>query len=184
MGELHVRTATVERVEAHTTSTSAQTRFLNAFSKHVTSASWSVLPSLLPQWKPGLELGDYKIYRAFGIILMCPRFVLFAQYAIILFYTKIYKKTIIALSLIAAILYRSLSSVFPKTKLATVTLDDDTTDVEAVGQKSNVYIAWYIIAISETLLTVRVSCIWRVISFKGTHMAQCMSLPTLIILGE
>jgi low temperature requirement protein LtrA len=54
----------------------------------------------------------------------------------------------------------------------------------AMPQKSNVYIAWYVIALSETILTVVVSCVWRIISFKGTHMVQRMSLLTLIILGE
>jgi hypothetical protein len=75
-------------------------------------------------------------------------------------------------------LYGVLTPVFPKEKFDA--------DGIAVLQNSNVYIAWYIIAISETILTVAVSCIrfGRVISFKGTHMVQRMSLLTLIILGE
>lgn len=137
-----------------------------------------------PQWKPGQEIGDYKIYKAFGLMLMVSRLTLFSQYGVTLVYTKKYRKTVIPLglvmasTLIAAILYGALTPAFPKTVFA----DDGSGDL--VARKSNVYIAWYVIAISETILTVTVSCVWRIISFKGTHMVQRMSLLTLIILGE
>jgi low temperature requirement protein LtrA len=135
-----------------------------------------------PQWKPGQEIVDYKIYKAFGLMLMVSRLTLFCQYGVTLLYTKKHTKTIVPLAmvmgstLLAAILYGALTPTFPK----------DMFDVEGfeVPQKSNVYIAWYVIALSETVLTVTVSCYWRIISFKGTHMVQRMSLLTLIILGE
>jgi hypothetical protein len=117
---------------------------------------------------------------------MVSRFTLFAQYAVTLYYTRQYKKTIVPLlaimgsTLVAAILYGALTPVFPKDK----TLKDEYGQEWAISQKSNAYIAWYVIGLSETLITVCVSCIWRVISFKGTHMVQRMSLLTLIILGE
>lgn len=135
-----------------------------------------------PQWKPGQEHADYKIYRAFGLILMASRLTLTAQYGVTLLYTKKYKKTVIPLvlvigmSLIAAVIYGTLTRAFPNTKYDTIGY--------AILQPSNVYIAWYVMGISETILTVAVSCIWRVVSFKGTHMVQRMSLLTLIILGE
>jgi len=137
-----------------------------------------------PQWKPGQAQWDYKIYKAFGLILMVSRLTLFAQYGVTLLYTKKHKITILpillimASTLVAAILYGALTPAFP----------DTTYDVDGVpkDQYSNAYIAWYIIAISETILTVAVSCIpkWKAISFKGTHMVQRMSLLSLIILGE
>jgi low temperature requirement protein LtrA len=131
-----------------------------------------------PQWKPGQEIADYKIYKAFGLMLMVSRLTLFCQYGVTLLYTKKYKKTVVPLAmvmastLLAAVLYGVLTPTFPKTVF------------NAMPQKSNVYIAWYVIALSETILTVVVSCVWRIISFKGTHMVQRMSLLTLIILGE
>jgi low temperature requirement protein LtrA len=137
-----------------------------------------------PQWKPGQAQWDYKIYKAFGLILMVSRLTLFAQYGVTLLYTKKHRITILpillimASTLVAAILYGALTPAFP----------DTTYDLDgvAVDKYSNAYIAWYIIAISETLLTVAVSCIpkWKAISFKGTHMVQRMSLLSLIILGE
>ena len=135
-----------------------------------------------PQWKPGQGIEDYKIYKAFGIILMVSRITLFAQYGVTLFYSKKFTKTIVPLfmimgsTLLAAVLYGALTPAFPKTKF----------DEEGyiLPQNSNVYIAWYIIGICETVLTVGVSCFYRVISFKGTHMVQRITLLTLIILGE
>ncbi|KAF2274201.1 uncharacterized protein EI97DRAFT_422655 [Westerdykella ornata] len=134
------------------------------------------------QWKAGQEVTDFKIFKAFGLILMVSRFTLACQYGITLIYSRKYKKTvvpiaaIIASTTIAGVLYGALVAALPAMKY-----DADGSPIE---QKSDVYIAWYIIGIVETLITVSVSCIWRVISFKGTHMVQRMSLLTLIILGE
>lgn len=68
-------------------------------------------------------------------------------------------------------LYGVLTAIFPRSPLA-----DD--------QKTYVNVGFYVIAICETILTTAVSCTMRVISFKGTHLVQRMSLLTLIILGE
>ncbi|OCL03444.1 hypothetical protein AOQ84DRAFT_302786, partial [Glonium stellatum] len=128
-----------------------------------------------PQWKPGEETSDYSTFKAFSLILMVSRIVLVAQYGSTLYFTRKYRATKLPLLLvmgsytIAAILYGALTAAFPK---------GDTTT------KSSVYVAWYIISIVETLLTTAVSCRWRVISFKGTHLIERMSLLTLIILGE
>jgi low temperature requirement protein LtrA len=135
-----------------------------------------------PQWKPGQEENDFKIFKAFGYILMVSRFTLVAQYSVTLFYSKKYSKTVVPLvaiilsTLVAGILYGALTPIFPSNKA-------DEFGV-LIYQKSDAYIAWYVIGLSETIITVAVSCIWRVVSFKGTHMVQRMSLLTLIILGE
>ncbi|KAF2728351.1 hypothetical protein EJ04DRAFT_415106, partial [Polyplosphaeria fusca] len=135
-----------------------------------------------PSWKPGEEEDDYKVWRAFGFILMVSRITLASQYAVTLWYTKKYKRTIIPLalivasSLVAAIIYGALTAGFPKTQY-------DANEV-AIPKKSQVYIGWYIIGIFEIIVTIGVSSVWRVISFKGTHFVQRMSLLTLIILGE
>lgn len=46
------------------------------------------------------------------------------------------------------------------------------------------YIAWFILAVFEFVVLTASSIIWRVVSFKGTHLVERMSLLTLIILGE
>ena len=135
-----------------------------------------------PQWRPGQLHSDYRIYVAFGYMLMVSRFTLLAQYGITLWYTKEYRKTVIPLALVlgmcsvAAIIYGALTPAYPATRY-------DASGY-AIELPSNVYIAWYIIGLSETILSVGVSCYWRVVSFKGTHMVQRMSLLTLIVLGE
>jgi low temperature requirement protein LtrA len=135
-----------------------------------------------PQWKPGQEVDDYTVYKIFGLMLMVSRFTLFCQYGVTLFYTKKYKSTVrplvlvMAWTLLAAVLYGALTPAFPL-----ITHDANGADLP---RSSRVYVAWYVIAISETVFTVTVSCYWRIISFKGTHMTQRMNLLTLIILGE
>lgn len=120
---------------------------------------------------------------------MVSRITLALQYSLTLFYSKKYKKTILPLlmvigsTLTAAILYGALTPAFPKTKPM---LDEGGQPIPdtAIGQKSNVYIAWYIIAIMETILTVGVSMVMRVISFKVRTEHQprtfiCLLIPRL-----
>jgi low temperature requirement protein LtrA len=73
---------------------------------------------------------------------------------------------------ISATVYAILTAVFPR-------------DVPA-GElvRTYAYVGFYIVAIAETAVTTAISCYWRIISFKGTHLVQRMSLLTLIILGE
>jgi hypothetical protein len=96
---------------------------------------------------------------------MVSRITLFLQYSITLMYSRKYKKTILPLlmvmgsTLMAAILYGALTPAFPDIKM-----DENN---EPIPVHSDVYLAWYIIAIMETILTVGVSMVMRVISFKG-----------------
>jgi low temperature requirement protein LtrA len=49
---------------------------------------------------------------------------------------------------------------------------------------SHVYLIWYVVAVLETAFNIAVSSRWKVMSFKGTHLVQRMSLLTLIICKE
>ncbi len=49
---------------------------------------------------------------------------------------------------------------------------------------SRVYLAWYAVAFAETFINIGLSIGWEVLSFKGTHLINRMSLLTMIILGE
>lgn len=49
---------------------------------------------------------------------------------------------------------------------------------------SRVYVTWYVVSVCEALLNVGLSLFWDVLSFKGTHLMNRMSLLTLIIIGE
>jgi len=42
----------------------------------------------------------------------------------------------------------------------------------------------YILAAFEALAVIAISCVWRVVSFKYTHLVERIGLLTLIIMGE
>lgn len=54
------------------------------------------------------------------------------------------------------------------------------------GDVSNrgVYIVWYIVMLIEAAAVITISSVWRMLSFKKTHLMERMSLLTLIVIGE
>ncbi|KAF2486405.1 bacterial low temperature requirement A protein-domain-containing protein [Neohortaea acidophila] len=118
---------------------------------------------------------SYRSFQYFSLILMASRLILVCQYIQSLFFMRHFKRTRLPMVLIAstysiaAVVYLGLFWSFHPS---------------ADGSQNNSFIAWYVVAIMETALVTTISCIWRHISFKGTHLVQRMSLLTLIILGE
>ncbi|KAK4547471.1 hypothetical protein LTR36_001127 [Oleoguttula mirabilis] len=113
-------------------------------------------------------------FRALSLILMASRLVLVLQYLQSLWFTRHHTKTQLPMLLtaatyfVAAMIYLGLFFTFRP--------DGDA--------ENHTYITWYVVAVLETVIATTVSSVWRVISFKGTHLVQRMSLLTLIILGE
>jgi low temperature requirement protein LtrA len=55
------------------------------------------------------------------------------------------------------------------------------------GENKNhrlVYLVWYVVATVEAVAVVTISCSWRMLSFKKTHLMERMSLLTIIVIGE
>jgi low temperature requirement protein LtrA len=55
------------------------------------------------------------------------------------------------------------------------------------GESKNhrlVYLVWYVVATLEAIAVVTISCCWRMLSFKKTHLMERMSLLTIIVIGE
>lgn len=50
--------------------------------------------------------------------------------------------------------------------------------------RRSVYIVWYIMMIIEAIAVITISSVWRMLSFKKTHLMERMSLLTLIVIGE
>lgn len=48
----------------------------------------------------------------------------------------------------------------------------------------HLYLVWYAIMIVEALMVIGISCFWRMLSFKKTHLMERMSLLTIIVIGE
>lgn len=117
---------------------------------------------------------SFSSFQTLTLLLMASRLVLVAQYLQSLWFTRAYRRTHIPMLLIAAthavaaLVYLGLYwTLHPNSE-----------------GSNNSFIAWYVIAIAETAVATTVSCVWRVVSFKGTHLVERMSLLTLIILGE
>jgi hypothetical protein len=53
----------------------------------------------------------------------------------------------------------------------------------ATGPKL-LYMVFYGVMVAESVMTVGISCIWRMLSFKKTHLMERMSLLTIIVIGE
>jgi low temperature requirement protein LtrA len=47
-----------------------------------------------------------------------------------------------------------------------------------------IFVFWWIIMILEAFVIIAVSCTWRSLSFKATHLVERMGLLTLIVIGE
>lgn len=45
--------------------------------------------------------------------------------------------------------------------------------LDAKGE-NHTYLTWYVVAVVETIIATTISCVWRNVSFKGTHLVQRM----------
>ena len=124
------------------------------------------------QYSPEQNIVDGK---TLSLLLMGSRLTLTLQYGTSLFFLRSYPSArtplviVTATTFLSAMFYLSISFDF-------------TTFGES--RSSYAYVAWYIVALGETLINICASSYWRQLSFKGTHIVERMSLLTLIILGE
>ncbi|RPA97899.1 hypothetical protein L873DRAFT_1828768 [Choiromyces venosus 120613-1] len=130
--------------------------------------------SVSTQWNP-LDPGDVHTITALKTMtmaLMLSRFMLMIQYFVVMLFARIKKQAMLPLALhcstmaIAGSVYLGLYFAFEK------------------GDPAKSYIGWYITAIFEACAIIGTSSVWRVVSFKKTHLVERMGLLTLIILGE
>lgn len=125
---------------------------------------------------------NVKAFRALSMILMVSRLCLVAQYAVILFYVRRYSKTWAPLLwtmgalFVAAMIYLGTFFGFD-TKDA-----GESFPIQHGGPQT--YIAYYVVACIETVAIIAISCIWRVVSFKHTHLVERIGLLTLIIVSS
>ncbi|KAA8568908.1 hypothetical protein EYC84_007885 [Monilinia fructicola] len=113
-------------------------------------------------------------FRSVAIILMASRLVLSLQYSAILYHVWYYKNSktplflVVMANVVAALIY--FTTFFGFTK--------------ETSKTGRVFVVWYITAIIETAVNILISSKWKVLSFRGSHLVQRMTLLTLIILGE
>lgn len=122
-----------------------------------------------PNFDPAAQ--TQPTFRALSVVLMASRLALACQYGTIIYHVRKYRNTraplvaMVGLNLVAALIYLGITFAFQDTN-------------------TNTYVTWYIVAILEVIVTVGLSVYWKVLSFKGTHLINRMSLLTFIIIGE
>jgi low temperature requirement protein LtrA len=47
-----------------------------------------------------------------------------------------------------------------------------------------IFAIWWIVMFFEGIIIITISCKWRMLSFKATHLVERMGLLTLIVIGE
>lgn len=126
-----------------------------------------------------------KIFQIMSLVLMSSRLILIMQYGVVLIYVRQYRNTLIPLLATMATLLIA-AAVF----LGTYWGFDVTESTNAQGQEvarlahPDIYLAWYIVVILEAASVITISCTWRVVSFKQTHLVERVGLLTLIMMGE
>ncbi|KAH5578404.1 hypothetical protein HBI24_163160 [Parastagonospora nodorum] len=115
-------------------------------------------------------------YRQFGIVLVVSRIAIVMQYGVVMWQGRMFRQTLVPLGLstavhaMAAVAYGITIGVYPR---------------GAVGlEEQVVWLCWVIISIVEGLLIFLIAIIWRIVSFKYTHLIERLQLLTLIIIGE
>ncbi|KAF2741190.1 hypothetical protein EJ04DRAFT_507599 [Polyplosphaeria fusca] len=120
--------------------------------------------------------GSNTNFRILCYVLVISRALLAIQYLVVLFYIAAAKFSklflplglIVGIYSIAAIVFGVMTPAFQ--------------EVEKPNRA--IYSVWYVVMILESAGVVIISCIWRMLSFKKTHLMERMSLLTLIVIGE
>ncbi|KAI4657729.1 uncharacterized protein J4E78_006117 [Alternaria triticimaculans] len=121
--------------------------------------------------------GNNTNFRILCYTLVISRGLLAIQYLVVLFftwrakYTKIYLPIILMFA-VYAISMGAFAGMTPAFK------------VEGDHRRRLVYLVWYVVMVLEAIAVVAISCFWRMMSFKKTHLMERMSLLTIIVIGE
>ncbi|KAF2755590.1 hypothetical protein EJ05DRAFT_478564 [Pseudovirgaria hyperparasitica] len=119
---------------------------------------------------------DNVNFRILSWALCASRALLMIQYLVVLYFVmkRRYRRLYFPLALnafwylVTATVFGAMSAAFPNTG----------------NHHPHIYLMWYAAIFLEIVCVLSVSTIWRTLSFKLTHLAERMSLLTLIIMGE
>lgn len=119
------------------------------------------------------SIKDYRILQTMAIVLGASRWFLAMQHIVVaICVVPKHKKLLLPFILITLTYLVSGGAVF-----ATYA----TFNSKAV---SNGFIVWYVMIFVEAICVLTISSVWRMLSFKETHMKERLSLLTMIIIGE
>lgn len=132
---------------------------------------------LAPLYDTIVGTGMTRAFTGIGLVLMGLRFLLVIQYGIVLYFVRGFHKTLVPLVLTMAV-YLAAGIAFLVTSL--ISRGADITGAQAATRVT----WWYIIIGVEILGVVVISSIWRILSFRHTHLVERVGLLTLIVMGE
>lgn len=115
-------------------------------------------------------------FRILCYVLLLSRIQLAVQYTVVLFFSlhKGYRRLLLPLGLnvavfaVAAIAFGAMTPAFSAKQ----------------SNHQTVYAVWWVVMLLEVGCTIAISSIWRMLSFKATHLVERMGLLTLIVIGE
>lgn len=119
-----------------------------------------------------------RAFQGLALVLFGSRILLVVQYGIVMWFVREFDKTLMPLTL-TMFIYILSGIGFLTTWLSDRSVSDLMGDIG----KKHVRV-WYGIIAGETIAIIIVACIWRILSFKHTHLVERVGLLTLIILGE
>lgn len=146
--------------------------------KFVTFGIMVSLVGLGPMYESILTNKETRAFHGIALLMFGCRLLWIVQYSIVLYFVRAFDKTLIPM-LLTMLVYVGAAAGFLSTYL---------TDPKAMLQKGmdgaiHARI-WYIIICIEAVAIIVISMIWRILSFKHTHLVERVGLLSLIIMGE
>ncbi|KAF1831106.1 hypothetical protein BDW02DRAFT_532631 [Decorospora gaudefroyi] len=131
------------------------------------------------QFNPASEKGNGNNtnFRILCYTLVISRGLLAIQYLVVLYFTWKEKYSKIYLPLLLMFVIYALSTAAFAGMTPAFRNNDD-------HKYRLVYIVWYVVMVLEAIAVITISCFWRMLSFKKTHLMERMSLLTIIVIGE
>ncbi|KAJ4984599.1 hypothetical protein SVAN01_09921 [Stagonosporopsis vannaccii] len=115
---------------------------------------------------------DGESFRHFAVVLIVSRVSIAIQYAVVMWQGRMFRQTLLPLGLSTAIHVAAAIAYV----ITLVVYRNRVVQEEQV--------IWVAIAIFEGLAVLFTAMIWRIVSFKYTHIVERLQLLTLIIIGE
>lgn len=119
-----------------------------------------------------------RSFHGIALLMFGCRILWIVQYSIVLYFVRAFDKTLVPM-LLTMFVYVGAAAGFLATYL-TIRTQTTITGPEGVKYAR----IWYIIICIEAVAVIVISMIWRILSFKHTHLVERVGLLSLIIMGE
>ena len=127
---------------------------------------------------PGTVDGNNTSFRILCYTLVLSRLLFTIQYMVLGVFVGLARRTDLFLPLFLNILTYVVAAG------AYAALIPSFAEDKPVTASNGIYSVWWIVMVVETFATIGISCFWRMLSFKKTHLVERMGLLTLIVIGE